>query len=867
MNLEKCINEIEKASKGVLKREEALKLMAKMEAEASSRNANAKVDYAGLLEDQIIWVKKLEQRQNEARQAKIRDALKVREKLANIDTTNRYTTLRSVKAVANQVEGNIIVNTSRLSSDLRNRLKLEGVLEYFESKQDPQIVAKYVNQLTKIDSDGVPYLPKILLDDIPEGERSAYRVAKATVEHRNDKWKIFRNLGAPVGFLEGRIGKTTYNSVKIAGDIQGFKAALKRAVDWDRMDLSGLTQDQYIDELTERSISGIHDSHMPDLLYYETLVDEDIVTRLSGNLAQRLGRSRKITFKEDMWHDFQVNYGTGDMYDVIRKETETDGRNMGLLESLGSRPEQVWNTILNRVESSTKNLVKPGSVHPLRSQSTGVPFIFDHLTGKVNAPADGMVARVSSSIRKYISTLGLGGSLITSQTDPLTAAARRAYLQQAKTTGEQVGNFVKALNDEYRKVVGLHGDEVAKALAKSVLEEFEDMHYALAKDTRLADIFSSEQINGKYNKGALNKVLNFTDKVHDEIFKFNGLEWWTNNRYASSYSGISAELASYAGKGFDELPTFTQNWFREIGVSDIWGLINNKITKATTGSTYILPNALDDLNLDDIKKLVPEIQTDKQAASYLREAQNKLKVAFAVESRKRVLTTTVSDRAMMLGGSQRGTPGGEFRRFALQFKSFPIALIENQLIPMIADRKFGALGSYLAFSVPIVLTITAIQDLLGGKTPRVYTLNGDEDNDKAAVGNYVALTARILGLPVFDELAPKFLAGELKVDDASALLGPAIGSTFKTLTGVSEAIGHTLDGDTDKIVGDVFPSIYNAPVIGPAMQGHILGKTFRNMIFNNLMEMFNPGYEDKLVEIAENQGSEYHNMYKVILGQ
>ena len=163
MNLEKCINEIEQASKGVLKREEALKLMAKMEAEASSRNANSKIDYAGLLEDQIIWVKKLEQMQNEARQAKIRDALKVREKLANIDTKNRYTTVRSVKAIANQVEGNIIVNTSRLSSDLRNRLRLEGVLEYFETKQDPQIVAKYINQLTRIDSDGVPYLPKFLL--------------------------------------------------------------------------------------------------------------------------------------------------------------------------------------------------------------------------------------------------------------------------------------------------------------------------------------------------------------------------------------------------------------------------------------------------------------------------------------------------------------------------------------------------------------------------------------------------------------------------------------------------------------------------------------------------------------------------------
>lgn len=864
--LDGCLDSVVEASKKTLTKDQALKMMSKIEAEASAKNAS-KADYVGLMEDQIIWVKKLEQQQNEARLAKLNDALKVRENLSKIDTTDRYSYARSIKAIANRIEGNIEVNTSRISSDLKGKLRKEGVLDYFEQAKDPEIVAKHINQLTKIDSDGAPYLPKILVEDIPDGERAAFRVAKAIVEHRNDKWRRFKNLGVPLGYLDGRIGKTSYNSVKIAADVPGFKAKIKQVIDWDKMDLNGKTQNQFIDDLTSSSISGIHDSHVADITYYETMVDKDVVTRLSGNLAQRLGKSRKIVYKEGQWHDFQKEYGVGDMYDIIKRETAEDGRNIALLESLGSRPEQVWNTVLSKSKANSKNLVKPGSKHPVDSKVTGIPFLFDHLSGKSNAPADGLLARIGSSTRKYISSLHLGGVLTTSLVDPLTAAARRSYITTAKNTGEEIARFTGAMADEYAKVVGAYGDEVGKAIAAGVIEELEDMHYSLSSMTRLTDIFNADQFEGKFNKGAFNKVMNFTDSVHDQIFKFNGIEWWTNNRFASAYSGIAADLAGFADKQFIDLPEYAKSWFKEIGIDDVWDTVRTKVTVSENGRKYIAPTALDDFTLDDVIKNNPELVTERQRVNYLNDIKNKLKVGFAVETKKRVLTPTVSDRAFMLGGSERGSWSGEFRRFALQFKAYPIALIENLVLPAVKDGKLGAIGSYFAFATPIALMITAMQDIMGGKTPRTYMVNGDEDNDKAAIGNMAALVARIVGLPVFDELAPKFFAGELKTSDASKLLGPAIGDAFGTLSNISNAIGATAAGEPEKIIGDVFPSVYNAPIIGPALQGHVLGKTFKNMIFNNLMELFNPGYEDKLRDIAENQGSEYFNVYKVMLGE
>jgi hypothetical protein len=864
--LDECLTNIEETSKKTVTKEQALKIMSKIEAEASSKNAS-KADYVGLLEDQIIWVKKLEQQQNEARLAKLNDALKVREKLSKIDTTDRYSYSRSIKAIANQIEGNIQVNTARISSDLMSNLRKEGVLDYFQQAKDPELVAKHINQLTKIDSDGVPYIPKMLVEDVPDGERSAFRVAKAIVEHRNDKWRTFKNLGVPVGYLEGRIGKTSYHSVKIAADLQGFKARVKAVVDWDKMDLGGKTQNEFIDDLATSSVSGIHDSNVADITYYEAMVDKDVVTRVTGNLAQRLGKSRKIVYKEDQWHAFQKEYGVGDMYDIIKRETAEDGRNIALLESLGSRPEQVWNSVLGKSKAATPHIVTPGSKHPVDSQATGIPHLFDHLSGKANAPADGMLARIGSSTRKYISSLHLGRVLTTSLVDPLTAAARRSYITTAKNTGEEINRFVSSMADEYAKVVGAYGDDVGKNIAAGVIEELEDMHYSLSTDTRLTDVFNSEQFEGKFNKGALNKVMNFTDAVHDQIFKFNGIEWWTNNRFASAYSGISADLAGFADKQFMELPEYAQSWFKEIGIDDIWDTIRNKVTISENGKKYITPTALDDFTIDDVIKNNPELVTERQRANYLREVKNKLKVAFAVETKKRVLTPTVSDKAFMLGGSERGSWSGEFRRFALQFKAYPIALIENLVLPALKDGKLGSIGSYFAFATPIALMITALQDIQTGKSPRTYMVNGDEDNDKAAIGNMAALVGRVMGLPVFDELAPKFFAGELKGSDAAKLLGPAISDTFGTLSNISKAISDTAEGEPDKIIGDVFPSVYNAPVIGPALQGHVLGGVFKNMIFNNLMELFNPGYEDKLRDIAENQGSEYFNVYKMMLGE
>ena len=93
--LDECLTNIEETSKKTVTKEQALKIMSKIEAEASSKNAS-KADYVGLLEDQVIWVKKLEQQQNEARLAKLNDALKVREKLSKIDTTDRYSYSRSI---------------------------------------------------------------------------------------------------------------------------------------------------------------------------------------------------------------------------------------------------------------------------------------------------------------------------------------------------------------------------------------------------------------------------------------------------------------------------------------------------------------------------------------------------------------------------------------------------------------------------------------------------------------------------------------------------------------------------------------------------------------------------------------------------
>ena len=91
------------------------------------------------------------------------------------------------------------------------------------------------------------------------------------------------------------------------------------------------------------------------------------------------------------------------------------------------------------------------------------------------------------------------------------------------------------------------------------------------------------------------------------------------------------------------------------------------------------------------------------------------------------------------------------------------------------------------------------------------------------------------------------------------MLGPGFGDFFATGKNISGIIGS--GGDSEKINKNLAKMVFGSPIIGPLLQGHILGKTMRHLVIDNAMEAISPGRMSDKARYAEEQGSKFEANY------
>ena len=92
------------------------------------------------------------------------------------------------------------------------------------------------------------------------------------------------------------------------------------------------------------------------------------------------------------------------------------------------------------------------------------------------------------------------------------------------------------------------------------------------------------------------------------------------------------------------------------------------------------------------------------------------------ETRFAVVEPGALERSIMLGSSQPGTLGGEFRRATAQYKSFPVAMMTRHLARAYDSLRGGDQGAYLATLAVGLTTMGALamqmKDIAQGRDPR-----------------------------------------------------------------------------------------------------------------------------------------------------
>lgn len=861
--MEECIGKIVKAANGAYTPEQARALLVNIQKKADDKG----ISIQELLQSQTMVLEDIKQASVLRKQQKLEMALKRvefirgRGGVGGLDLSSPKAAIKSIQRKFDNISKRVAVLTSQNVSQLKQYLRAEGeeVLEHFNLKKDPELVAQYIGEFTKrarINEVKGSVDFQVDLKMAPPEHRLAAKVAKQIVRQRTEKFIMYKALGADIRFLEGRIAKNFFDPIAFARNKDESMKALLDFIDWDKTHVAGLSREEFVSRLVETIKTGkTLDVTEGIEQLYDSIVKTDVLGAAEFNLAKKLGKSRMVHIKADRWHEFNVKWGVGDIYEAIRKEQQADARHMTLLDAFGSNPEDNWNATRKLIADESPGLIS-GQKHIVDIEK--IEALFPHLAGYVDRPDNFMRARVFQSLRKLTQTTKLGMSVVTALSDLTNPAVRKALYIASDDLGDQVGKYLSGTADNFKMAVGIYGSDTAKAMFKGTLEELHELQGSVYSQMKLADV--AEAFDLKTSSSMVDKFLNASDRFNDWIFQGNLLQGWTDRGMARAYVSFSKELGTMASKSLQELPDNFRQALKELDIEDLWDVARKKAFKdpMVKGDFFLAPNALDDLTDAELTSIFKDMRGRNLKAERASISQ-RWRAAFALEADLRISNPILSKQAATIGLSRRGTWWGEFRRSAMQFKMFPIMQMTETILPALQRNRGGAIGAWFAISIPIQMQIMTIRNLVSGLTPPDFGPN------EAGLQNWAVLMTRIAGFPFFDDFVIKSMAAMtgkemFPADEFMAgALGPLASDAGTVLAGSVNTLASLVQGKPEKAAKHMIKTAKVTPFIGPVLGGHLGAKAINNLLIDNLYQTFDPNYFDTKDRYAEMQGSHYYN--------
>jgi hypothetical protein len=748
-----------------------------------------------------------------------------------------------------------------------------------------------------------------------------YKLAK-TIFHMNEHIRQYKNaLGEPTEFLQGRIGKQSWNAVKIAGREAKFKQDFKLALDLERMGLSvaGNIQEGIDPLLTDAGLEALADKLVKEVISGRFTDDLDldkfniddlfkpITSGKAGDAALKYpkAKNRKIHLKPESWNSLMSEYGSGNVFEALMKDISSTASKAAFIKELGPDPKAAWEKTFSLIADNTKQYGKGGAHFADPTNANGiVKKRYDALTGLWDRPlnADGaLIANVNDTTRRSVGVSSLGGSLFSSVPDLATPGLRRAVLAINPNENSIVVQL-SSLTDNLKMLFDVFGDVEGKRISDLMLEELKTNYWDLISDTRFSESFTDslyqasigkvtktddglrvlagaddlqglslgEGVKAVNNAEFLAKAKTSANKGLDGITNFfnilaktNLTEVWTNRRVANTYTSIARDLGSLADTSYANLAKHNKDWLKELGIDKVWDTLRTKVTIADNGRAYIAPDAMKNLTDAELDLISSAYLVSKDIAA--DQADLALKAAFGTESNKRVLRPGASTKSkLQVFAANRGTFLGEANRYYAQFKSYPMELVFNNIVPALNKGKVGTVGSFIAIGMALTMVSKTIKDVAANRTPRSINILSSDEEEQAAAWDYVTdLFLSTAGVPFAAEVfrATKSAASgnsragdQLLGDVAGVFAGPTGGAIVNigqntVATGFAVAEGEDLP---KKVLKDTTEFAKR----GLGLTSSIATPILNGYLLPSIYTLFDPDYIERMEDIAERQGSE-----------
>jgi hypothetical protein len=693
----------------------------------------------------------------------------------------------------------------KLSSAFYEKLRQNKLVEFFsEANEDiDRRVSRTIWELGEGKS-------------VTETRKEVIKLAKIMSDYSESVRLKLNNLGANIGKLPGWIVRQTHDPFQIRNAAKVLKELSGKQAD----DLDGDTdrnlkawKDYIIPKLKDETFNGFDNKdEFLNYVYNSLSRNEHIVTDGSSgsygsrDITKNMNAKRVLLFKTaDDWFDYNKKFGFGNLRESFFFGLQRSANNIGLMNVLGTKPEQNFNTIKGLV---AKNLVKQGrTTERIAKNDRAFQYQLDEITGRVNMVSSFSGAKWSAITRSVTNMTKLGGAVISSFTDI------HNYARELKWQGK---TYLSGVQEAMSSLSKIKSSERKIAIAQQL---------GFINDNIINDLA------GRYSTGdVLNK--GFT-KVQRTFFKLNLLRWWTDSLKEGSILGLGNYVAKQKNISFANLDNKFKRLITHFGIDEkIWNTIRKiAVETAEDGTEFFSIRNIDNLTNKEILPLMDmKNPSQRQIDLFKDNLKTKITGIFVDRSSFAVLEPDARVRAFMKQGLLAGTPAGEAIRFMGQFKAFAISFTQKALGRELAAIKAGrtAEGVFGIANLFIGATIAgyisnSVLDILKGKTPK----------DPTDYKTWLASAARGGGLGIYGD----FLFQESKNNAGvlATLAGPVISEAAK----VYKILDYIKDGNIDAAQRQAYKS-----VIGniPFLNLFYLKTVFDYAIGYQMMETLSPGY-------------------------
>lgn len=744
---------------------------------------------------------------------------------------------------------------------LQADLEKLGLTTYaFDGKDDLNIVRAMWDIRNEVPPDAAKY------------GKNAVAVAKILDKHQEALRQEHNAAGAFIARNSDRLYRRTHDANRIAkaGDNRWGSDASRTAwskfvndrIDWEKSfdgNLLHETDKERMDVLNQLWSDFSSHTHLKD-------GKQPPINLGQRNFGRKLSHARKIVMKgarEDL--EYQRNFGSGaSVTENVFNNLKGGGRDLALMQRLGPNPES---TLRKLADSIKKSLDDEGNPKKIKEFGQSVDREFNNtwrLLTQMNAghPEGGNVARFLSTIRQLTGTAAVGMATFSLPGDMALKASRMAHM-----TGAGVAkNLAATIKDQF-SATGLSKAETYRLMAEHGIR-IEGAHMPLDPD--LVDHVGHGAV-AKFNK----LMMRFTPHAY-----------WDNGLRVRSLVADGYRYWTLRDKSFAQLAAPVRDTFAEFGIDEkSWDVIRKSDgTKLDNDKFVYEPSDIRSLPLEKFKALVGgAAPSDAQLSRARERLTSQYRSLLGEKADRDVSAPSIANQANVGLGYERARPGtisGELWRGALQLKGWVFNYMHNHMgrelhgygefggnyrttgqaiVDMVRvwdkdnynPRALGGMARLVAAGVPIALASNALRNLAAGKAPE----------DPTTLGAWLhAFERQSFGLYsefLLQDVRPDSTIGERLYDMAS---GPEI-SFYSDIVNSGfrlAAQAESEEGITPEKLGsderEWFQALWRRV---PATQLFWDKFAFDYMVQNNLSEMMNPGYQQRLIDRQQKNGTPY----------